>query len=380
MKDFHRVVGVMSGTSLDGIDCALCQCAADGLRLERTWSRPMPKAMARRLHAIASGAATSWECGQAHHDLGRLYADVVEEGLGKDRVDAIGLHGQTVFHRPDARRPATWQMGEAAWLAQRVGAPVVSNFRAADMAAGGEGAPLATLFHREAFSTKGAWTAVQNLGGIGNVTWIDRTRASERILSFDTGPANVLLDLASSLASNGREAFDRDGRRAASGTIDERRLAGWLRHPFLRRKPPKSTGREMFGEPFLARVLAEWPGALANGGRDLLATLTAFTARGIAWSYRRHLPPPAHGSPARIILSGGGANNPVLVSAIRAAVGEVLPGVPILLASDLGWPPHAVEPAAFAWLADRHLRGLPGNVPSTTGARRACVLGMLTPP
>jgi phosphoserine aminotransferase len=111
VKAFHRVVGVMSGTSLDGIDCALCQCAADGLRLERTWSRPMPKPMARRLHAIASGVATSWECGQAHHDLGRLYADVVEEGLGQERVDAVGLHGQTVFHRPDARRPATWQIG-----------------------------------------------------------------------------------------------------------------------------------------------------------------------------------------------------------------------------------------------------------------------------
>lgn len=380
MHAIHRVVGVMSGTSIDAVDCALCRCERERLALVRTWSRPMPRPMARRLHAIARGDATSWECGQAHHDLGRLYADVVAEGLGRTRVDAVGLHGQTVFHKPGGRSPATWQLGEPAWLARRLGVPVVSNFRAADMAAGGQGAPLATLFHEAAFSKEGAWTAVQNLGGIGNVTWIDRTRARTRRLSFDTGPANVLLDIAARLASNGRESFDRDGRRASAGHVDERRLAAWLRDPFLRRKPPKSTGRERFGEPFMARILRDWPEALADGGHDLMATLVAFTARSVALNYEWHLPPPSRGSAARVIVAGGGASNPALMSALHGALEAVLPGVELRAVADLGWPTQSVEPAAFAWLADRHLRGLPGNVPNTTGARRACMLGTLTPP
>lgn len=369
----------MSGTSLDAADCALCHCSREGLSLERTWTRPMPPALGRRLHAIARGEASSWECGQAHHDLGRWYADVVAGGLRDERVDAVGLHGQTVFHRPDGPRSATWQLGEPSWIASRVGAPVVSNFRSADLALGGQGAPLATSFHVAAFSAPSTWVAVQNLGGIGNVTCIDRTRARGAILAFDTGPANVLLDLAARIASEGREACDRDGRLAAAGCVDQRRLDAWLRHPFLGRRPPKSTGREVFGEPFLRRILASWPGAWDDGGRNLLATLVAFTARSIALNYERHLPAPRRGFPARVILAGGGSRNPVLVAAIRQAIQEALPGAEVSRSSDLGWPPQAVEPAAFAWLADRHLRGWPGNIPATTGARRACVLGTLTP-
>lgn len=375
----HRIVGVMSGTSLDGVDCALCRCSVDGLVLERHWWTRMPGRLAGRLHAVARGEATSWECGRVHHDLGRFYARVVADGLGGDRVDAVGLHGQTVFHEPGGRSPATWQLGEPAWVAQRVGAPVVSNFRAADLASGGQGAPLATLFHVAAFSGGGEWTAVQNLGGIGNVTWMGRGEGGLRVLAFDTGPANVLLDLASRAASGGREAFDRDGRRAAAGCVDERRLRAWLAHPFLRRKPPKSTGREVFGEPFLEGILAEWPSALAQGGRDLLATLTAFTARSIAGNYRRHLPRPGPGVVSRVILAGGGSRNPVLVEAIRRALVDVLPGAQVMGSAEAGWPSEAVEAAAFAWLADRHLRGLPGNLPATTGASRSRVLGTWTP-
>lgn len=269
-----RIVGVMSGTSIDGVDCALCSCRPGGIQLIRMWSRTFPKALAQRLHAAARGQANSWECGQLHHDLGRFYAGVIGSGLRGEAIDAVGLHGQTIYHQP--RRPsATWQIGEPAWIAERLGVPVVSNFRAADLAAGGQGAPLATLFHQMAFARPGTWTAVQNLGGIGNVTLIDASASTSpdhppRILSFDTGPANVLLDLAARLVSNGRDPYDRDGRRAAAGTIDAARLAAWLRHPFFRKAPPKSTGRELFGEPFLRQILADWPGATRDNGVDLL--------------------------------------------------------------------------------------------------------------
>lgn len=376
----HRIVGVMSGTSLDGVDCALCRCSRDDVGLERVWSRALPPRMAGRLHSVARGDATSWECGQAHHDLGRFYARVVAEGLKGERVDAVGLHGQTVFHQPARPCPATWQLGEPAWIAARVGAPVVSNFRVADMAAGGQGAPLATLFHVAAFSAHDTWTAVQNLGGIGNVTCIDRSRPGARVLAFDTGPANVLMDMAVRMATGGRETFDRDGRRAMAGRVDERRLSRWLRHPFLRRPPPKSTGREVFGEAFLSRVMEEWPEALDDGGRDLLATLAAFTARSIALNYQLHLPRPRSGREARVVLAGGGSRNPALVAGIKQAMEQALPGARVTTSPDHGWPTKAVEPAAFAWLADRHLRGLPGNLPGTTGASFARVLGCLTPP
>lgn len=379
-----RIVGVMSGTSIDGVDCALCSCRPGGIQLVRMWSRSFPKALALRLHSTARGEAKSWECGQLHHDLGRFYADAIARGLRGESIDAVGLHGQTVFHQP--RRPAaTWQIGEPAWIAERLGVPVVSNFRSADLAAGGQGAPLATLFHKIAFARPGTWTAIQNLGGIGNVTLIDASASSSpdhppRILSFDTGPANVLLDLATRLVSNGSAAFDRNGRRAAAGTIDSTRLAAWLRHPFFRKAPPKSTGRELFGEPFLRGILADWPDATRDDGIHLLATLAEFTARSVAENYRRHLPVPPAGIPARVILAGGGAANPHLVRRIEAALQPVLPTLSLGTSDDLGWPRQAIEPAAFALLAAGHLWGVPGNLPETTGAAGPRILGQLTMP
>lgn len=379
-----RIVGVMSGTSIDGVDCALCTCRPGGIQLVRMWSRAFPGKLALRLHATARGETTSWECGQLHHDLGRFYADAIARGLRGESIDAVGLHGQTVFHQP--RRPAaTWQIGEPAWIAERLGVPVISNFRAADLAAGGQGAPLATLFHKIAFARPGIWTAVQNLGGIGNVTLIDASESTSpdhppRILSFDTGPANVLLDLAARLVSNGRDPFDRNGRRAAAGIVDTTRLHVWLRHPFLRKAPPKSTGRELFGEPFLQNILADWPEATRDDGIHLLATLTEFTARSIAENYRRHLPPPPANVPARVILAGGGAANSHLLCRIEASLQAVLPTLALGTSDDLGWPRQAIEPAAFALLAAGHLWGVPGNLPETTGAAGPRILGQLTMP
>lgn len=375
-----RMVGVMSGTSVDGVDCVLCRCRPGSVEPERAWSRRFPKAMAMRIHAAARGESGSWECAQLHHDLGRFYADTVAAGLRGEAVDGIGLHGQTVFHRPERRQAATWQMGEPAWLAERLGVTVVSNFRVADLATGGQGAPLATLFHRVVFAKRGSWTAVQNLGGIGNVTELDFRGAVDEpaVRAFDTGPANVLLDLAARAVSGGRETFDRDGRRAAGGRVDEVRLKRWLTHPFFRRKPPKSTGREEFGEPFFRAVLEEWPGAVERHGADLFATLTEFTAASVVENYRRHLAKPSAGKEARVILAGGGAANSHLVRRLAVWLERWDPGMRLMTVEELGWGRQMIEPAAFALLGAYRMWGMPGNLPGTTGATGPRLLGQIT--
>jgi anhydro-N-acetylmuramic acid kinase len=288
-----RIAGVMSGTSLDGVDVVLCRCTPNSVERLHQGFQPFPRALATRLHAAARGDATGWEVAQLHHDLGRTYARQVAAVLAGQPCQAIALHGQTIFHQPNGSAAATFQLGEPAYLAEMLKVPVVSNFRAGDLAAGGQGAPLATRFHRVAFARPGRFIAVQNLGGIGNVTaldWTDPRRAEPEVLAFDTGPANVLLDLAARHLSKGRRTCDRDGRLAAKGTVDLAALSQWLRHPYFRRRPPKSTGRELFGEPFFQNVLAEWRQPLPDSGPDLLATLTEFTAQSVALNYRRHLP------------------------------------------------------------------------------------------
>lgn len=363
----------MSGTSLDGVDCALCEVSADGVKLLELWSAPFPKALQHRLHLAARGETDSWKLAQLHHDLGRCYATIAQRHPAARRAQLIGLHGQTIFHHPHRTRPATLQLGEPAYLAGSLRVPVVSNFRAADLAAGGQGAPLATLFHQVVFARGGQHVCVNNLGGISNVTSLDwRRGAQPRVLAFDTGPANVLLDLAVRQLTHGRQTCDRDGQLAAEGKVCERLLMRWLRHPFFRLAPPKSTGRELFGEKFLIPALADMR-RLRLTPPDFLATLTAFTASSIALNYELHLPAP----PDLVVLSGGGANNPALRDAIASALRASQPRIEVQTSADLGWPTEAIEAAAFALLAWRRWHGLPGNLPETTGARRAVLCGQI---
>jgi len=367
------VLGIMSGTSLDGVDYALCAVSARGIRLVERWRTEFPRALALRLHGAARGEALSHELAQLHHDLGRFYAEGARR-KGSRAPALAGLHGQTVFHHPDRRAPATLQIGEPSYLAEVLGVPVVHNFRAADMAAGGQGAPLATLFHVEVFARRGRHVCVNNLGGISNVTSID-WRAGSRpvVLAFDTGPANVLLDLAARHFSQGKLVMDRGGVWALRGRSHEGLVQSWLRHPFIKRRPPKSTGREVFGEAFLARVLAE---AHAQGlsSFDVMTCLTEFTAAAVAVNYARHL-----GSvPDEVVLTGGGAANAAMVEALRRRLAAVNSSLSLSRSPEHGWPLEAVEPAAFALLAWRRMQGLPGNLPATTGARRACLLGQVT--
>lgn len=357
------VLGIMSGTSIDAVDYALCEVSEATIRLKKHWQVKFPAKLRQRLQAAAADRSATYEIGKLHHDLGRFYAEHATR-VQSPTPEFVGLHGQTVFH--SAERKATFQLGEPAWLAEKLRVPVVGNFRAADLAAGGHGAPLATIFHKWVFAERGAHVCVNNLGGISNVTSLDWRRGAEpQVMAFDTGPANMLMDLAIRRLTNGRQACDRGGAWARRGKANQKLVTRWLQHPFLRQKPPKSTGRELFGEAFMEHVRKQ-AGDISKF--DLLTTLTEFTARSIALNYQLHLV----GKPDRVVLCGGGAANPELVKAIaRNLAGEVVS------CESLGWPAQAVEPAAFALLAWLRIHRKPGNIPSSTGASRAVLPGQI---
>ena len=364
----------MSGTSLDGVDYALCDISPGDLRLRKLWSVKFPLALRARLHEAARGEARSWAVAQLHHDLGRFYAARALAGIGRVRPQIVGLHGQTIFHSPNRKAPATFQIGEPAYLAEALRVPVVSNFRAGDLAAGGQGAPLATVFHVRAFGQRGRHVCVNNLGGISNVTSIDWRRGREpQVRAFDTGPANVLIDLAMRELSGGRLHFDRGGRCAARGRVCDALLKRWLRHSFFLLKPPKSTGRELFGESFFKPAFRQARDAgLAEA--DVVASFTAFTARSLAMNYRLHLP----GPPDLVVLAGGGASNPVLRRMVLEELLRLNHQVEVRASAELGWLPQSVEPAAFALLAWLRMNRRAGNLPITTGASAAVLLGQVT--
>lgn len=378
-----RIVGLMSGTSLDGIDAVLC--AFDGrTEAELTWrveafrSVPYPAERRARIHeAIVSGSAAAL-C-RLHAELGEWLGaaalDVIgAAGLAVGDVALIGTHGQTVWHEPpaDGVRGATLQLGDPATIAERTGIPVVSDFRARDVAAGGEGAPLVPWQDRVLFSAAGRRRVLQNIGGMGNLTWLPPRGVPEPLLAFDTGPGNALIDAAVELATGGAERYDRDGERARRGRVDERLLERLLADPFFSREPPKSTGREVYGRPFVAALVGEARAPDAAGWDDLVATLTALTARSIVDAVRRWALPRGVDE---VVVSGGGARNPVLLEMVR----EGLAPVPVRTGEALGIDPDAKEAMAFAALAWAHVNGIPGNVPEATGARGPRVLGSYTP-
>jgi len=366
-----KVLGIMSGTSIDGVDYALCEVTSRSVKLLKHWSRKFSSALQRRLHAAAANKCSAHELAQLHHDLGRHFAS--QAAQLKAGAELIGLHGQTIFHNPTPPARATLQLGEPAYLAEALRVPVVSNFRAADIAAGGQGAPLATLFHRMVFARRGQHVCVNNLGGISNVTSLDwRRGAQPHILAFDTGPANVLIDLAMREFTKGRKSCDRDGAWAQHGRVHEPLLAKWLAHPFFATRPPKSTGRELFGETFWRREQVRIK-RVKLSRFDVVATLTEFTARSVALNYHRHLPSP----PDQVVWCGGGARNPELVSRLGNALTEGNPSVRCATSEESGWPVQTIEPAAFALLAYHRWKRRPANIPATTGGKRAVLLGQL---
>jgi anhydro-N-acetylmuramic acid kinase len=377
------VVGLMSGTSLDGVDAALVRIDGNteaDVRVEAVaWlTVPYPDERREAIHGgIVEGTAQAL-CG-LHADLGEWLAEAVlrvceEAGVAPESVDAVGSHGQTVWHRPPAEgmRGATLQVGDPATIAERTGIAVVSDFRSRDVAAGGQGAPLVPWVDRLLFSVPGRARALQNVGGIGNVTRVPPRGSDEPVFAFDTGPGNALMDAAVELATGGRLTFDRDGKLAERGRVDEALLADLLRHPFFAAEPPKSTGREEFGRPFVARLVAALEPEGDADWLELVATLTELTARTIADAYRRWLLPRGLDE---VVVTGGGAKNPTLMRRLA----ELLHPLSVLDGGALGVDPEAKEAVAFAVLAWAHLRGVAANVPTATGAAGPRVLGSYTP-
>jgi anhydro-N-acetylmuramic acid kinase len=367
-------VGLISGTSADGIDAALVEIegAEETTRVRLLDFRTRPIEPALRDRVLGLGEARVDELLRVHYRLGDEFAEaalgVIEPArrAGLD-VHLVGSHGQTARHHPRSADPggraATLQVGEPAVIAERTGLPVIADFRPRDVAAGGEGAPLVPLVDWLLFRRQGATRGCLNLGGIANITVV--TERADGVRAFDLGPANMPLDLVVQAWTEGRETFDRDGARAGSGRVDPALVAELLQHPFLALPPPKSTGREAFGDVFVRPLLARYPGREA----DLLASLTRFVAEAVAAGVRRWVDAPL----AEVLVSGGGARN----ASLMVALAETLAPVPVRSLAAEGIDPDAKEAIAFAVLANETLFGAPGNVPGATGAAGARVLGKI---
>ena len=364
-------IGLISGTSADGIDAALVEFpnpdGAAGLQLRAARVQPWEPVLRERLVALGQGGELRSldELGRLDVQVAQAFADAAlalleDAGIAPSAVAAIGSHGQTLRHRPHGDAPFTLQVGDGSVIAERTGIATVCDFRRRDVAAGGHGAPLVPAFHAALLHSDDEDRAVLNLGGIGNYTLLPRQGA---VRGFDTGPANALLD-AWCLRHTG-QAFDADGAFAASGRVDEALLARLLDEAWFALPPPKSTGREQFR--------LEWVQAQLHGGEspaDVQATLLELSAATCADALRAHQP-----GTARVIACGGGVRNPRLIERIAAR----LPGVAVESTAVHGLDPDYVEAMAFAWLARETLAGRPGNLPAVTGARGLRVLGVVHP-
>lgn len=370
-----RVAGLMSGTSADGIDVAVVDISArrlDVVAFETVAFAPATRREIFRLFSPRTGSV-DLIC-RMNFVLGEAFANAVIQTCRKSRVplnslDLIGSHGQTIYHLPARRGGSTLQIGESCVIAERTGVPVVADFRTRDIAAGGQGAPLVPYADWVLFSHPRHNRAIQNIGGIANVTYLKAGGTIDDVLAFDTGPGNMIIDRLAQLASNARLKYDKDGCLAGRGTINAEMLDQWMRQSYFARRPPKTTGRELFGAQAADQIWRQAERARISK-HDLLATATAFTARSIAEAYRRFL-----GDVDEVILCGGGARNPVLVAMLR----RELPRARISAMDDHGINADAKEAISFAILAYQSWHGQCGNVPSATGARHGVILGKIVP-
>jgi anhydro-N-acetylmuramic acid kinase len=383
------VAGVMSGTSADGVDVALCRITpgADGMpkvrligHAEFNYPKPLRAAV---LAAMDSRAMSVADMSRLHWRLGEVYADAVERAAKQIgvKVALVGCHGQTVYHQATASRflgsdvRCTWQIGEASVIAERLRVPVVSDFRPADMAAGGQGAPLVPMLDYVTFRSDRVSRVLQNLGGIGNLTAIPAGGSANDVMAFDTGPGNMVID--GCMAQLFGRGYDRGGVVARRGRVIDAVVERVLRDRYFSALPPKSCGREEFGEAFVTRFIAMCRKAGAKDA-DVVATATALTARSILDAYRKfvwgHLGQSAPlATRIEYVVAGGGSKNDTLMQLLRDGLEPL--GVKVRLMEELGVPAQAKEGVAFALLAWLTWFGVPGNVPSATGAKRPVLLG-----
>lgn len=389
------VAGVMSGTSADGIDVALLRISdttesrsrgrnssattSTGFRLLGHAAFPYPKKVrAAVLAAMNASRANVGDLARLNFLLGELYADAVLSAQTRFRIKAelVGCHGQTLFHQGNTqpflgrRLAVTWQTGEGAILAARVGVPVVSDFRPADMAAGGKGAPLVPFLDYLLYRDAEIGRIAQNIGGIANLTAIPASASSKNVMAFDTGPGNMVIDAVTEKLFG--KPYDRDGRIAAAGTVLDKVVTEILRASFFRKAPPKTAGREEFGTEFVRQFLQKCSRARKQ---DVVATATALTARSIGHALRSFVVQ-RKSSYRQLIVSGGGARNSALLAMLA---NELKPlGLSLRLSDEFGLPSEAKEAAAFALLAYQTWNRRPSNVPSATGAKRPTILGKIS--
>jgi len=373
-----RVIGLLSGTSMDGIDAALVRLRGSGpdVRADLIAFRTFPFAAAdrKRLAAAAGpGRKDAEERARLHVRMGELSARAAirlsAPHGGIEKVDLIGSHGQTLLHLPSGRERASVQVGDGTVIAERTGVPTVFDFRAADLAAGGEGAPILAVTDYLLFRSARVGRVLLNIGGIANVTLLPANASWEETIAFDTGPGNGLIDRIARLASGGKRPFDRGGRWAAGGKVDSLLLASLMEHPFLRRRPPKTTGTEVFGDA-LARALWKKARRRALPSADLLATVTAFTARTVGREVRRRT-----GEEWQVFVGGGGACNRFLMEAIQD---EFRPRI-VRPVDHLGFPSGAREAVGFALLAGEFAHGNRYPLRRVTGGGGEAPLGVLAP-
>lgn len=372
------VVGLMSGTSVDGLDAAVVRIRDTdiglALRLVGFHESPIDDTLRRRIHALFRPEQSRIdEVCEVNMLIGEALASAAEGALREAdvRADLVSSHGQTVWHQvaPGCTR-STLQLGEPSVIAEKLGVTVVADFRPRDIAAGGEGAPLASYIDVLLFGSDECSRAVQNIGGIGNVTWVPGWGNWQEVLAFDSGPGNMLIDHAIWRLTDGQQHYDVGGALAAHGIPDERLLAELLAHPYFAQQPPKTTGRELFGSQFGDRFLEQ---ARRRGlsDADVIATLTAFTARSIADQYRRFLPR----IPDEVVVSGGGSKNPVLMHMLR----DLLAPSVVRTQGEFGLPDAGREAIYFAVLGYQALHGRTNTLPRCTGADRAVVMGKIVP-
>jgi anhydro-N-acetylmuramic acid kinase len=369
------VVGLMSGTSLDGISAAVARFrdASDGridVDLLAFSSRSYTAAQRTRLTAALGGGTPSEYC-RLNFELGNWLADaaievMAEAGVARDEITAIASHGQTIWHEPGH---STWQTGEAAVIAERTGVDVISDFRVRDVAAGGQGAPLVPIADAMIFSSQTEWRGLQNLGGIGNVTVVPPRGEIEGVRAFDTGPGVAVID-GVTRAIRPDLAYDVDGKLALAGKPNMRVVSELMNHPYFSSPPPKSTGRELFNSDYMQKLIAS-ARALGSSDEDIIATAVQLTAQSVSDAYRRFIAEPVR----EVLVSGGGAKNPALFAAIEKAAAPVS----VRHFDEVFFDGEAKEAVAFALLGYLHVTKRPGNVPSATGARGPRVLGKRTP-
>lgn len=378
-----RIIGLMSGTSADGIDAALCEI--DGAppqiaaRITKALTFPYPVGFQQWIFDCCDPNLTGVdEICRLNVELGTLFAQAALQtieaaGLTPADIDLIGSHGQTIWHhvQDNGRVHSTMQISEAAVITEHTGVTTISGFRPRDIAAGGQGAPLTAYADWLLLRHPDHWRAVQNIGGIANVTFLPPLSDTESVpLAFDTGPGNVLIDAAVSYITNGEQTYDAGGIMGRVGVVDDQWARGRLYHPYFNRKPPKTTGREVFNQQMAVNLIDQGRRRKMSD-HDILASMTAVTARSISAAYKRFAPAPVD----EVIVGGGGTHNPTLMQMLR----DALAPVPVLTHEDVGIDSDFKEALAFALLAHETWHHRPGTLAALTGAQHNSILGQITP-